>query len=72
MFRFVVRVLGGRGQFRQVIFAGTELFRFPGLGEGPSVLFGVSEHFARLGVVIGAVHGWVDVVRKGGLVMGPE
>ena len=29
VFRFVIRVLGGWGKFRPVIFAGVELLRFP-------------------------------------------
>ena len=72
MLRFVVRVLGGRGEFQQVILASAELLHFPGVREGFCVLFGVAEHLAQHGVVIGAVHRGVDVVRKGGLVMGPE
>ena len=62
MFRFVVRVLGGPGKFRQVIFAGAKLIRLEGVEEGLGVQFGVSKHFAKPGVVVGAVHGGVDVV----------
>ena len=68
----VVWVLGGWGEFRQVIFGSAELLRLPGVGEGFCVLFWVAEHFAQPGVAIGAVHGGVDVVRKGRLVLGPE
>ena len=72
MFRFVLRMLGGRGEFRKVIFAGAELFCFPSVAEGHSILFGVTENFAKLDVVIGAVDGCVDGVGPGELVMGPE
>ena len=60
---FVVRVLGGRGKFRQVILAGAELLRLPGVGESLGVQFGVAEHFAKPGVIVGAVHRGVDVVE---------
>ena len=70
MFRFVVWVLGGRGKFRQVMLASAKLVRFPRVGESLGVQLGVAKHFAKPGVVVEAVHGGVDVVRKGGLVMG--
>ena len=53
------------GKFRQVVFDNAKLVCLPGVGEGLCVLFGVAEHFAQLGVVIGAVHGGVDVVSEG-------
>ena len=65
MFRFVVRVLGGWGKFRQVIFAGPELLHVPGVGEGLSVQFGVTEHLVELGIIIGAVH--VGSMLSGGV-----
>ena len=67
---FVVRVFGGRGKFRQVILAGVELLRFPGVGASLGVQLGVSKHFVKPGVVVGAVHRRIDIGVKGGLVMG--
>ena len=69
MFLFVVRVLGGRGEFRQVIFAGTKLLRLPRVGEGLGVQLMVTEQLAEPSVVVGAVHRGVDVVWEGGLVL---
>ena len=51
-----LRVEGGRGKNRQVIFAGSKLSRLPGVGEGPCVEFGVAEHLFEVGVVEGAVY----------------
>ena len=67
----VVQVLGGWSKFRQVVFSGTELLCFPGVVKGLGVQFGVPEHLAKPGVVVWAVYGGVDVVRRGELVMGP-
>ena len=49
MFWFVIWVLGGWGEFLQVIFAGAKLLRLPGVGEGLRVSFGVAEAFCRAG-----------------------
>ena len=70
VFGFVVRVLGGWGEFRQVVFAGAKLLRLPRVGEGLGVQLGVAEHLPKVGVVIGAVHGRVNVAGRGGWVMG--
>ena len=66
MFQFVVRVLGGRGEFRQVIFARKESIRFPAVGERLGVQFGVPEHFLETCVVIRAVHRGVKWVSQRG------
>ena len=39
-----------------MIFAGTELLGLSGVAEGLSVEFVVTEHLAKLGVGVGAVH----------------
>ena len=70
MFRFVVWVLGGWGKFRHVILASAKLLRLPRVWECLGVQLGVAEHFAEPGVVVGAVHVGVNVVRKGALVRG--
>ena len=70
MLWFIVWVLGGWGKFRQLIFASAKLLRLPGVGESLGVQLGVTEHLAKPGVVVRAVHGGVDVVEGGGLVMG--
>ena len=70
MLWLVVQVLGGRGKLRQVIFAGTKLLRLPGVGEGLGIQLGVADHFAEPGVIVGAVHGGINVVWGAGLVMG--
>ena len=58
--RSEVRMLGGRGQNRQVIFPGAELPRFPRVGEGPSVEFRIAKHFPECVVIKGAVHRRVE------------
>ena len=70
MFRFFVRVLGGRGKFRQVVFAGPKLLRLPRVWESLGVQFGVAEHFSKPGVVVWAVQGGIDVFERGRVVMG--
>ena len=66
VFWFEVWVEGGRGKSRQVIFAGAKLARFPGVGEGPCVEFGVAEHLLEGGVVEGAVYRRVKGAWVGG------
>ena len=70
VFRFVVRVLGGRGKFRQVVFAGAKSLRLPRVWECLGLQFGVAEHLSKPGVVVWAVHGGIDVFERGGVVMG--
>ena len=70
MFWFVVRVLGGRGKLRQVIFASAKLLRLPRVGEGLGIQLGVAEHFTKVGVVVGAVDRGVNNAGRGGWVMG--
>ena len=57
---------GSRGENRQVILVGPELFRFPRVWEGLGVQLRVAKHFLEFGVVGGAVDrgvkgfpGWV-------------
>jgi len=65
-------VEGGRGENRQVILVGPELFRFPRVWEGLGVQLGVAEHFLELGVVERAVDGGVDIfLGWGGGLVGP-
>ena len=71
MFWCVIRVLGGQGEFRQVLFAGGKFLRLPQVGEGLSISFGVAQYFAEPGVIVGAVHGGVNVIRGCGLVRRP-
>jgi len=54
-------VEGGRGEARQVILVGPELFPFPRGWEGLGVQLGVAKHFLELGVIEWAVDGGVDV-----------
>jgi len=54
-------VEGGRGENRQVILVGPELFCFPRVWEGLGVQLGVAEHFLELSVVEGAMDGGVDI-----------
>ena len=70
MFWLVFRVLSGRGKYRQVVFAGAEFLRFPGVGESLGVQLGVAEHFTKPGIVVWAVHGGVNIVEGGGVVTG--
>ena len=52
-FRSIVREEDGRGKNGQVILPGTELFRFPRVGESLGVQLGVAEHFFQGGVIKG-------------------
>ena len=70
VFGFVIRVLGCWGKLRQVIFAGAKLLRLPRVGENLGVQLGVAEHLSKIGVVVGAVHGGVDVAGRGRWVTG--
>ena len=70
VFGSIIRVLGCRGKFRQVIFAGAKLLRLPRVGESLGIQLWVAEHFSKVGVVVEAVHGTVDVAGRGGWVMG--
>ena len=47
----IARVERGRGENRQIILVGPELFRFPRMWEGLGIQLGVAEHFLELGVV---------------------
>ena len=64
----VVQVEDGRGKARQVVLAGAELLRFPAVGEGLGIRFGVAEHLPQVGVIESAVEGVVrcDLSRGGG------
>jgi len=65
-------VEGGRGENRQVILFGPEVFHFPIVWEGLGVQLGVAEHLFELGVVAGVVDGGVDVsLERGGGGLGP-
>ena len=52
----------GRGENRQLILVGAELFRFPGVWEGFGVELGFAKHLLDLGVEKGAVDGLVGSV----------
>ena len=57
---------GGRGENRQVILFGPEVFHFPIVWEGLGVQLGVAEHLFELGVVAAAVDGGVGVLLRWG------
>jgi len=65
-FRSVVWVEDGRCKNGQVVLSGTELFRFPRVGESLGVQLGVAEHLLQGGVIEGTVSGGVESVLSGG------
>ena len=55
----------GGGENGQVIMSGTELPRFPRVGESLGVQFGAAEHIFQGGVIKGAVSGGIEGVLRG-------
>ena len=56
----------GRGERGQVIFTGTEVFRFPRVGERLGIQLGVAEHFLEVCLVEGTMSEGVNCVLRGG------